>query len=206
MSSKNNYPEIDWEEQWALHAPGYRDGYVWIYLNEFGCARVVQPVCLQPGPGFGDLSHPTTHLMLQMMSKHVGQRNVLDIGCGSGILSICAAAMGAKTVLGIDIDPSAVEHSKVNARLNKMEKRIEFGLPAKVNMPSDPLVLMNMIWSEQKEAWHSLPDYSGECLLSGIHITERQAYLESAREKGWKLKEEKELKEWLAFHFLIAGF
>ena len=194
-------PGIDWEAQWALHAPGYRDGYLWIDPHQFGGPRSLPPIRLWPGPGFGDLSHPTTNLMLEMMASHVEHRNVIDVGCGSGVLSLCAVALGAKSVQGIDIDPLAIDHAKRNALLNGMEMKVDFFLPSEkaLSLSSNSLILMNMIWSEQKEAMRSLSHFSGDCLISGIHVSERNAYLQYIDERGWKLAAEHQRDEWLGF-------
>ena len=65
-------------------------------------------VRLDPGVAFGTGSHPTTHLCLQWLDEHVGAENeILDYGCGTGILAIAAKLLGAKRVLGTDIDPQA---------------------------------------------------------------------------------------------------
>ncbi len=74
---------------------------------------------LDPGLAFGTGSHPTTHLCLQWLSRHdLASRSVLDYGCGSGILAIAAAMLGASSVRGIDIDPQAIEATRFNANAN----------------------------------------------------------------------------------------
>lgn len=74
---------------------------------------------LDPGMAFGTGSHPTTHLCLEWITEQVGPgHRVLDYGCGSGILGIAAARMGAAEVLGVDIDDAALEAAAANARRN----------------------------------------------------------------------------------------
>ncbi|MFA9439839.1 50S ribosomal protein L11 methyltransferase [Uliginosibacterium sp. sgz301328] len=74
---------------------------------------------MDPGMAFGTGSHPTTHLCLQWLTEHVAPGvSVLDYGCGSGILAIAAAKLGAGDILGVDIDPHAVAASKANAERN----------------------------------------------------------------------------------------
>ena len=82
------------------------------------------PFRLKPGGGFGDLSHPTTRLMLRMLAQIVAKQDVIDIGCGSGILSLAAAALGSPKVYGIDIEQEAVEHSRNNAIFNNLSEKI----------------------------------------------------------------------------------
>jgi ribosomal protein L11 methyltransferase len=82
-------------------------------------------IVLDPGLAFGTGSHPTTHLCLswlaQLSKPLLAQANVLDYGCGSGILAIAAKKLGAKTATGVDIDPQAVIASRDNAANNKVD-------------------------------------------------------------------------------------
>lgn len=74
---------------------------------------------LDPGMAFGTGSHPTTRLCLEWLEREVyAGANVLDYGCGSGILAIAAARLGAASVAGVDIDPQAVEAARANAERN----------------------------------------------------------------------------------------
>lgn len=79
-------------------------------------------IVLDPGLAFGTGSHPTTHLCLQWLSSELqpGQ-TVIDYGCGSGILAIAAARLGAGRTIGVDIDPQAVQSTLANARNNAVE-------------------------------------------------------------------------------------
>ncbi|MDE2259022.1 MAG: 50S ribosomal protein L11 methyltransferase [Betaproteobacteria bacterium] len=83
---------------------------------------------LDPGQAFGTGSHPTTQLCLAWLEMHRPEgQHVLDYGCGSGILAIAARMLGAKRVVGIDIDPAAVQSAKDNAKRNAVD--IDFYLP-----------------------------------------------------------------------------
>jgi len=74
---------------------------------------------LDPGMAFGTGSHPTTRLCLEWLERHVAEgATLLDYGCGSGILAIAAARLGAGRVAGVDIDPQAVEAARANAERN----------------------------------------------------------------------------------------
>jgi ribosomal protein L11 methyltransferase len=74
---------------------------------------------LDPGMAFGTGSHPTTRLCLEWLEREIrGGERVLDYGCGSGILAIAAARLGAASVAGVDIDPQAVEAARANAQRN----------------------------------------------------------------------------------------
>jgi len=87
-------------------------------------------VMLDPGLAFGTGTHPTTALCLQWLdAQDLEGKTVVDFGCGSGILAIAALKLGAKRVVGIDIDPQAITASKENAKRNGVEGKIELYLP-----------------------------------------------------------------------------
>jgi ribosomal protein L11 methyltransferase len=78
-------------------------------------------VMLDPGVAFGTGTHPTTALCLKWLDAHVSNQSTLvDYGCGSGILAIAAVKLGAKTAIGVDYDPQAIESSRANAQKNKI--------------------------------------------------------------------------------------
>ena len=86
--------------------------------------RDARNLVLDPGIAFGTGSHPTTRLCLEWLAAHVTPgTSVLDYGCGSGILAIAAALLGATRVTGTDIDPQAIEASRANARANGVDAR-----------------------------------------------------------------------------------
>jgi ribosomal protein L11 methyltransferase len=79
---------------------------------------------VDPGLAFGTGTHPTTRLCLEWLSaQSLRGKTVLDYGCGSGILAMAAAALGAQSVLGVDIDPHAIETAELNTRANQLEVR-----------------------------------------------------------------------------------
>lgn len=95
-------------------------------------------VMLDPGLAFGTGTHPTTALCLQWLdAQDLEGKTVVDFGCGSGILAIAALKLGAKRVVGIDIDPQAITASKENAKRNGVEGKIELYLPQ--DQPDDIL-------------------------------------------------------------------
>jgi ribosomal protein L11 methyltransferase len=125
--------EADWAEAWKQHFPVLR----------VGRRLVIQPtwrrhrrrptdvvIRLDPGMAFGTGLHPTTRLCLAGLEAWaadglVENARLLDVGCGSGILAICAGLLGAGAVLGVDTDPLAVEATRANAALNGLEGVIE---------------------------------------------------------------------------------
>jgi ribosomal protein L11 methyltransferase len=84
---------------------------------------------LDPGPAFGTGLHPSTHLCLTLLARRLSGRQhggLLDVGCGSGILSLAALTLGIDTAVGIDIDAQAVAVAERNALLNGLQDRVQF--------------------------------------------------------------------------------
>lgn len=185
---------IDWEAQWKDFSPNFYDGKAHIDLTPQGT------LVLEPGEGFGDLSHPTTRLMLELMKPLAANQVVLDIGCGSGILTLAALILGADRAHGIDIEKGALMHAKKNAKLNL--QKAQFSKKANSKIPYS-LVLMNMIFSEQKVAFKK-SDFSQNfqhLITSGILLQEKERYLAWCTQMGWHLLQEKGEGEWLGFVF-----
>lgn len=97
----------------------------WVAATPPGSTPDLVEVVIDPGHAFGHGGHPSTRLVLEALSARLrpGQR-VLDVGCGSGVLSVAAAALGAGSVTAIDIDPVAVSVTSANAQLNGVADRI----------------------------------------------------------------------------------
>lgn len=202
---------VDWELEWQTHSKYYQDGFLKIQPIDFG--KSGPEIIMLPGPGFGDLSHKTTQLTLKLMSKlPLKEAFCMDIGSGSGILSLAAASWGAKKVIALDIDPEAVSHTKENAKLNHFESIIEAYLTP-YNELADCLrnektlfVFMNMIESEQKTAFHQtrIEELKGlkiYLVTSGILEKDKEKYIQKQVRAGFKLQESLEKEGWMAFSF-----
>lgn len=161
-------------------------------------AEAKQVIRLDPGLAFGTGTHPTTRMCLRWIAKHppTNQR-VLDYGCGSGILAIGAAKFGAREIVAVDIDPSAVESTRLNAEAN--QAALEAGLPTVASGEYD-LVLANILATPLRVLAPLLCAHvraGGQLVLAGIlsrQVDElRQAYAPwvaldvSDEEDGWIL-------------------
>lgn len=158
---------------------------------------------IDPGLAFGTGSHETTRLCLEMLEDEInGKIKVLDLGCGSGILSIVSLILGAESATGVDIDELAVKTAIENAKLNDVESKFE----AKVgdldenvsgqfdvvvaNIVADVLIRLN-----EKVSKYLVP--GGVYILSGI-IDEREQDVIESIPKNFKILEHKFNNGWVA--------
>ena len=99
---------------------------------------------LDPGLAFGTGSHPTTRLCLRWLRERIrGGESLLDYGCGSGILAIAAAKLGAANVVGVDVDPQAIRASLANAAMNGADA--QFVLPDRLGAGRFDIVVANIL-------------------------------------------------------------
>ncbi|EKO3922310.1 50S ribosomal protein L11 methyltransferase [bacterium 19MO03SA05] len=135
----------DWEREWMDNFHPMKFGErLWICPSwrDIPDPNAVN-VLLDPGLAFGTGTHPTTALCLQWLdSLDLSGKTVIDFGCGSGILAIAAIKLGAAKVIGIDIDPQALQASRDNAERNGVADKIEVYLPQNQpeNLVADVLV------------------------------------------------------------------
>ncbi len=128
--STGSVKESDWADNWKQ----------FFKVTEIGERLVIRPtweeytsdgsrtvLSIDPGAAFGTGTHATTRICLELLEKYIkdGDR-MLDVGCGSGILSIAALLLGAKQAVGVDIDPLAVKVAGENAALNRVDDRAEY--------------------------------------------------------------------------------
>jgi ribosomal protein L11 methyltransferase len=165
---------------------------------------------LDPGLAFGTGSHPTTRLCMEWLEAHAPhEKSVLDFGCGSGILAMVAKKLGADPVIGVDIDPQAIESARYNSERNHCE--IDYYLPEQfshsaqdrtfdivvANILSSPLKLMAPILAGRVAP-------GGSLVLSGILV--RQADEVAASYAPFvKLTVWAERDGWVALSGQVAG-
>jgi ribosomal protein L11 methyltransferase len=165
--------KIDWDAQSEQHSPYFSDGFI-----------SIENLKLKPGAGFGDLSHPTTQLMVTLMTDLHG--TIYDLGTGNGILACLAKSRGAEKVFAWDIDGEALDLAKENAALNNLEIIFEPHL-----IPD--ILLVNMIFSEQL---HALKGISAKRVIaSGLREVDLPQYLELF--KGYTLENKIEKDGWI---------
>jgi ribosomal protein L11 methyltransferase len=159
---------------------------------------------------FGTGTHPTTQLCMALAERLVMPGEpVIDVGCGSGILSVTALKLGASQALGVDIDPEAIGASQQNAALNGVSERFEVGVGSvsdirkgKFSLRQAPLVFANIlapiIIRLLDDGLAELVTPGGSLILSGILVDQEQAVLQSAGFHGLHLCEGRQVADWLA--------
>jgi ribosomal protein L11 methyltransferase len=170
------------------------------------------PIKIDPGMAFGTGTHPTTQLCLELMeisTRHSPLSTAIDVGCGSGILSIAALKLGASKVLGVDIDMESVKNSRENADVNEVGEELILGqgsvtevLAGQFAFKSAPLVVANILAPVLIRLFDAglanLIEPNGEIILSGILDHQAESVIEAGQAKGLKRGETRQMKDWVA--------
>ena len=174
----------DWEREWMDNFHPIKFGKrLWVCPSwrDIPDPTAVN-VMLDPGLAFGTGTHPTTALCMQWLDATIKpEQTVVDFGCGSGILGIAALKLGAKRVIGVDIDPQAIEASLANAKRNNVEGQIELYLPK--DQPKDfqaDVVVANILAGPLAELKTIISAYvkpGGLLALSGILESQAQSVM-----------------------------
>ena len=159
-------------------------------------------IVIEPSMGFGTGHHATTRMCLRMLSEiDVSDQTVLDLGTGSGVLTMAAALSGARRVRGIDIDQDAIDSAETSARLNTLPDTITFEVSDFRTAPPQPadLVLANLtggMLTSSAPAITALVRSGGSAILSGFDWSEVDAVVRAFR----PLTERRRLSEddWIA--------
>ncbi len=161
---------------------------------------------IEPGLAFGTGSHPTTKLCLETLEKYIDNKStVLDIGCGSGILSIASLLLGAKSAFGVDIDSLAVKTALANAEENGFDESrfqvVQGNLSDKVTGKYSVVVaniVADIIMEFNKDVGNFLED-NGVYITGGIIETREDEVLYSFAQNHFEVVERFEEKGWLVF-------
>lgn len=141
----------EWTRAWMdTYRPMAFGRRLWIYPwnleppADLGADTVI--VRLDPGLAFGTGTHPTTALCLEWLdAQDLAGATVVDYGCGSGVLAIAALKLGAARVIGVDLDPQALDASRDNAQRNGVAERLEVLLPAAYAPTPQPFFVANIL-------------------------------------------------------------
>lgn len=159
---------------------------------------------LNPGMAFGTGTHDTTRLCMELLEKYITpQDTVLDVGCGSGILAITAALLGANKIIGCDIDEVAVKVAGENAALNGVQDRISFhqgDLTSQVEGSFQIIcanIVADVIIRLSEDAGRYLAK-DGIFITSGIIDTREQDVLNALEQNGFQVIERRTSGGWVA--------
>jgi len=230
-----SYKQIEdqnWMEAWKQHYHpiliGKRLVIVPAWMESPEPSRVA--IKIDPGMAFGTGTHPTTQLCLELMeraildirdSKNEGgdaanasqisniEIRVIDVGCGSGILSIAAIKLGAKSALGVDIDPGSIVNARENANTNGVGDELILGvgsvqeiLEGKFAFSKAPLVVANILAPVIIRLFDAgladLIEDDGVIVLSGILQEQTQSVIEAGKAKGLRMNERRQMRDWVA--------
>lgn len=164
----------DWEREWMDNFHPMKFGQrLWICPS---WRDIPEPdavnILLDPGLAFGTGTHPTTALCLTWLDGlDLTGKTVVDFGCGSGILAIAALKLGAERVIGVDIDPQAIQASLANAQRNDVADQLELYLPKDQPEFEADIVVANILAGPLAQLSDVIIGYAkpqGKIALSGI--------------------------------------
>lgn len=209
-----NVADEDWSENWKKYYKPFRIGSHLVVKPTWEPYQAQQEdlvIELDPGMAFGTGTHETTNMCMQLLEKHLqnGMR-VMDVGTGSGILAIAAARLGAKQVLAIDIDPSAVKVANENVTLNGVQDQVRVvvgdlckseAMPcdlAVANIVADAICMLAGPLTRHLEKDRLL-------ICSGIIREREQDVMNAALQAGYTLFDRIEKGEWVALALRNEG-
>jgi len=230
-----SYKQIEdqnWMEAWKQHYHpiliGKRLVIVPAWMESPEPSRVA--IKIDPGMAFGTGTHPTTQLCLELMERAIldirDSKNesgnianasqisnieirVIDVGCGSGILSIAAIKLGAKSALGVDIDAGSIVNARENANTNGVGNELILGvgsvqeiLEGKFAFSKAPLVVANILAPVIIRLFDAgladLIEDDGVIVLSGILQEQTQSVIEAGQAKSLRMSERRQMGDWVA--------
>jgi ribosomal protein L11 methyltransferase len=172
---------------------------------------------IDPGMAFGTGTHPTTQLCLELMEAYLDLRGLqdlgglraIDVGCGSGILSIAALKLGADKALGVDIDQESIVNSRENASKNGVGEELILGvgsvqeiLEGMFEFKKAPLVVANILAPVIVRLFEAgladLVEDSGALILSGILFEQEESVIETGQAYGLHVNERRQMGDWVA--------
>ncbi len=200
--------DSDWNENWKkyFHATeiGEKLAIVpsWEKYENKNNRTILQ---IDPGAAFGTGTHATTSLCLEMLQNYVNDcTEMLDIGCGSGILAVASVLLGAKTAVGVDIDAQSVKTAKANAEINSVTDKTEFivgDLAEKVSGKYS-VVCANIVADVVIRLLGNVKNYMEEnavLIVSGIIDVREKDVLNAAEKHGFTVTEKRYKDNWCAF-------
>lgn len=158
---------------------------------------------LDPGLAFGTGTHPTTSLCIEWLAENnISDKVVIDYGCGSGILAMVAALLGAKQIYAVDIDSQAIQAAKENIGRNNLTEKIHVGIVKDADLPVADVLVANILMNPLKgltETFSALTKPGGDIVLSGLLHVQAEECLE-AYASCFNMDEPVFNQEWTRLH------
>ena len=216
MLQSRDVDEADWQNAWREH----------FHILHVGSRTVIVPtwrsyspspgdvvIELDPGMAFGTGHHPTTTMCLAALEELVSPGcSVLDLGCGSGILSIAAARLGASDVLALDIDATAAETAAANVRQNGVDAVVTVGEGTLPHLSLRPggydIVVANIsstVIGDLASSIARAARHGGTVVASGVLDQSRGPVVERLEEAGLSLEGVEVDGDWVAMRLVRAG-
>ncbi|HBH3236451.1 TPA: 50S ribosomal protein L11 methyltransferase [Clostridioides difficile] len=199
--------EADWANAWKAYYKPTKVGQRVVVKptwEDYAMQEGDLIIELDPGMAFGTGTHETTSMCIRELEKYVNKDSkVFDIGCGSGILAIAAAKLGAKEVVAVDLDEVAVKVAKENVLENKVEKSVSVmhGNLTDVIKDKADVIVANIIADIIKILAKDVQNFMKEDAIfisSGIILDKVEEVKESLIENGFEIVEVQKLGEWSA--------
>ncbi len=175
--------EKNWVQQFeATHQPLIIANRICISPSWCDTKDIKLPtIILDPGLAFGTGAHATTALCIEWLAKHdLNNKIVIDYGCGSSVLAMVAASLGAKQVYAVDIDPQAINVANDNIQRNQLAAKIQTGLVDHIPLPIADIVVANILMEPLKKlvsTFSKLIKKDGDLILSGLLYSQAEECL-----------------------------
>ncbi len=184
--------EAGWEDAWRSFHQAVRVGGLWIGPPWDHPRADDLAVVIDPGRAFGTGAHPTTRLCIELLAR-AERGSLLDVGCGSGVLSIAASRLGFSPIRAVDNDPVAVETTIANAAVNGVEIDASLLDGERDPLPEAALTVANVLLAPVERIL--------ERLDSGIAITSGYLFTDHPVAPGWRSTDRVSLDGWAADRF-----
>jgi len=198
-------PGQNWNAEWESSYQPVKIGHKLLIRAPFHAPdpNVEMELIIQPQQSFGTGHHPTTALMAEkLLTSPLSGRYIMDLGCGTGVLAILAARLGAGKVEGVDIEKPAVENAAENARNNSAESiAFSYGDASAMKGKTYDMILANInknILKATMEQFSASLKTGGDLLLSGFFVTDTEELLAAAGD--FEFIEMKNSGEWAMLH------
>ena len=198
----------DWAESWKKYYKPIRLGKITIVpaWEKYEAEKEEIILRMDPSMAFGTGTHETTRLVIELMQDNIkGSERVLDMGCGSGILAICASKLGARSCSAYDLDPDAVRVARENVEANGADNitcgTSDLFKSVDLSQGRYDLILANIVADIILRMLPEMDAYlaeNGKIILSGIIESRAEEIYKALTENGYRAVMQKQENDWLA--------